>query len=243
MKTTSLLAAAVLAVASVSLAVEPATQPTSAPATTQPTMNLYQQASYGIGYDLGRNVKNSNIAFDPEVVIQGLKEGLAGSTSKVTPDQLDAAMAKIKQEMMANMQAQQAKAGEANVKDGDAFRAENAKKPGVKTTASGLQVETLKEGTGTSPTAADTVKVHYTGKLINGTTFDSSVDRGQPISFPLNGVIAGWTEGLQLMKVGGKSKLVIPPNLGYGPGGTPDGSIPPNATLVFEVELLDIVKK
>ena len=108
------------------------------------------------------------------------------------------------------------------------------------TTASGLQIETLVAGTGETPKATDKVKVHYTGKLIDGTKFDSSIDRGEPITFPLNGVIKGWGEGLQLMKVGGKARLVIPPSLAYGADGT--GPIPPNATLVFEVELLSIEK-
>ena len=112
----------------------------------------------------------------------------------------------------------------------------------MKTTASGLQIETLKEGTGATPKATDTVKVHYTGKLLDGTVFDSSVERGQPAEFPLSGVIPGWTEGLHLMKVGEKARLVIPPQLAYGSAGAPP-QIPPNATLVFEVELLDITTK
>ena len=231
-------AAAVAVACSGTFAADGATQPAS----TQPTMTQYQTASYGIGYDLGRNIKDSHIALDADLIVQGLRDCLAGTATKVTPEQFDSAMAKVRQELTANAQANAAKAGEAAGKEGDAYRETNGKKPGVKTTASGLQIETIKEGTGASPTAADTVKVHYTGKLIDGTTFDSSVDRGQPISFPLSGVIKGWTEGLQLMKVGGKSRLVIPSNLAYGPNGSPP-TIPPNATLVFDVELLDIVKK
>jgi len=209
---------------------------------TQPFDSQYKTASYGIGYDLGRNIKSSRIALDADLIVQGLRDCLAGTESKVTPEQFQTAMQKVQAELQQNAAADAKVAGEAAVKDGDTYRAENAKKPGVTVTKSGLQIETLKEGTGASPVATDTVKVHYTGKLINGTVFDSSVERGQPISFPLNGVIPGWTEGLQLMKVGGKARLVIPPELGYGANGAPP-TIPPNSTLVFEVELLDIEKK
>jgi len=149
-------------------------------------------------------------------------------------------MTAIQQEMMANMATQQKEAGDKSSKEGDAFRAENAKKPGVVTTKSGLQIQTVKEGTGATPTANNTVRVHYTGTLIDGTKFDSSVDRGKPAEFEVTGVIAGWTEALQTMKVGGKAHLVIPPELAYKDRG--QGPIPPNATLIFDVELLDIVK-
>ncbi len=123
--------------------------------------------------------------------------------------------------------------------DGAAYLAANKDKPGVHTTASGLQYEVLSEGTGQRPTAADTVTVHYVGKLIDGTTFDSSVDRGQPATFPLRNVIAGWTEGVALMPTGSRYRFTIPPELGYGERGA-GGVIPPNAVLVFEVELLSI---
>jgi len=145
-------------------------------------------------------------------------------------------MARLQQEAMNAAKEK----GERNVKAGADYREANGKKKGVTTTASGLQIETITEGTGPSPKATDTVKVHYTGTLIDGTKFDSSVDRGQPAVFPLDGVIPAWTEGLQLMKVGGKSRLVVPPAIGYGASG--QGPIPPNATLVFEVELISIEK-
>jgi FKBP-type peptidyl-prolyl cis-trans isomerase FkpA len=129
---------------------------------------------------------------------------------------------------------------DSNSEKGEAFLAENAKKEGVKTTASGLQYKVLKEGDGKSPQATDTVSVHYRGTLLDGTEFDSSIKRGQPAEFPLNRVIPGWTEGVQLMKVGAKYQFTIPSKLAYGERGTPGGPIPPNSTLIFEVELLAI---
>ena len=127
---------------------------------------------------------------------------------------------------------------EANLKSGEAFLAENAKKDGVTVTASGLQYRVITEGAGDAPKATDTVKVHYEGRLISGDVFDSSIARGEPVSFPLNGVIPGWSEGVQLMKVGSKFEFTIPSALAYGPSGT--GPIPPNSVLVFDVELLEI---
>ena len=129
-----------------------------------------------------------------------------------------------------------------NLEAGQKFFAENGKKPGVKTTASGLQYQVLTEGKGAKPKSGEVVRVHYKGALLDGKTFDSSYDRGQPVVFPMDQVVPGWQEGLQLMPVGSKYKLWIPGNLGYGDKGTPGGPIPPNATLVFDVELIDIVK-
>ena len=202
----------------------------------------YQVASYGIAYDFGRSIKETGVDFDVQLIIQGLQDAMTGSENKVPPEQFRAAMMQLQPEIVAKQQAAMQQAGDKAGEEGAAFRAENAKKEGVITTASGLQIQTLTEGTGASPKASDTAKVHYTGTLIDGSKFDSSVDRGEPATFPLNGVIRGWTEGLQLMKVGGKARLVIPPEIGYGPQGSPP-RIPPNATLVFEVELLDIVSK
>ena len=142
-------------------------------------------------------------------------------------------------EMMAQMETKQKAAGEKNLKDGEAYLAANTKKEGVKATKSGLQYKVLKEGKGKTPKATDSVKVHYHGTLIDGSVFDSSVERGEPISFPVGGVIAGWTEALQLMKEGDKWQLVIPSKLAYGEQG-PGGKIGPNSTLIFDVELLAV---
>lgn len=239
-------AVAILSVAGAVMAEAPATQPMSAPLTspstqpatqpaTQPTSYL-DDASYGIGYNFGRQVKDAPVHLNVDAITAGLRDSMAGTPSKVSQAALGEAMNKVQQEAADTAKQQ----GEKNVKAGADFREANKSKKGVTTTASGLQIETIAEGTGPSPKATDTVKVHYTGTLIDGTKFDSSVDRGEPAVFPLNGVIPGWTEGLQLMKVGGKAKLVVPPAIGYGPSGR--GPIPPNATLIFDVELISIEK-
>ncbi len=218
----------------------------AAPATTNPAKDAknmdthLSDASYGIGYDMGKRLSEAPFKVDIDQLVKGLRDANGGKASAVSEEQVHAALEKLQTDAAAGAEAKAREQGDANVKAGDAYRAENGKKKGVTTTASGLQIETLVAGTGETPKATDKVKVHYTGKLIDGTTFDSSVDRGEPITFPLNGVIKGWGEGLQLMKVGGKSRLVIPPSLAYGPAGT--GPIPPNATLVFEVQLLSIEK-
>ena len=234
-----LLVVATLAVAGVNFA--QTTQPSAEPS-TQPARDVYADASYGIGYDLGKKAADAGIKLNAEKLVEGMKDAIAGKDSTVTQQDIQAALMRLQMEAEATAQAKMKEEGEKNVKAGDAFRAENGKKAGVVTTASGLQIETIKEGTGAQPQPTDKVKVHYTGTLIDGKKFDSSVDRGEPIEFPLNRVIKGWTEGVATMKVGGKSKLVIPPDLAYGPEGA-GADIPPNATLVFEVELLDIVKE
>jgi FKBP-type peptidyl-prolyl cis-trans isomerase len=218
----------------------------NAPATTNPTnisgnMDTHlSDASYGIGYSMGKQLAQAPFKLDVDRIVQGLRDAIGGQPSAVSEDRLKGAMDKLQSDAAAGAEAKARDGGDANIKAGDAYRAENGKKKGVTTTASGLQIETLVEGKGETPKATDKVKVHYTGTLIDGTKFDSSVDRGEPITFPLDGVIKGWGEGLQLMKVGGKARLVIPPSLGYGPDGS--GPIPPNATLVFEVQLLSIEK-
>lgn len=201
--------------------------------------NPQQRSSYSIGADIGGNLKRQGLEVDGKAMAAGLIDALAGKT-QLTDAEIKETLTAFRTQMMEKMQARQKEAGDKNIKDGEAFLAANAKKEGVKTTASGLQYKVLKSGAGkVSPKATDTVKVHYHGTLIDGTVFDSSVDRGEPISFPLNGVIPGWTEGLQLMKEGDKFQFVIPSKLAYAEQGA-GGKIGPNSTLVFEVELLAI---
>jgi FKBP-type peptidyl-prolyl cis-trans isomerase len=198
-----------------------------------------EKVSYMVGMDIGRGVASIKDEIDMNIVIQALQASVKGDKTLLTQEEA----LKIRQDFMTKLQAKRAaedKAkAETNKKAGEDFLAKNKSKTGVKTTASGLQYEVVKQGTGPKPKDTDTVEVHYTGTLLDGTKFDSSVDRGQPTSFPLKGVIPGWTEGLQLMPVGSKYKFYIPANLAYGENGP--GPIGPNATLQFEVELLKIL--
>lgn len=201
--------------------------------------DVKSKVAYGIGLDIGKKIKSQQIEVDLDLVARGIKDGVAGKAA-LTDEQLMEAMQAFSQEMMTKMAAAAKTAGEKNQKEGDAFLAANKTKPGVKTTASGLQYKVLKSGTGKTPKATDTVKTNYRGTLIDGKQFDSSYDRGEPAEFPVNGVIPGWTEALQLMKVGDKWQLFIPANLAYGANPRPGGPIGPNATLVFDIELLDV---
>src|SRR5437762_3937084 len=191
------------------------------------------KVSYSIGLNIGNNLTRQNVEINPDALTAGIKDGIAGKP-QLTQDQVKEVMTTFEKDM----QAKQKAAGEKNAAEGTKFLEENKKKEGVKTTASGLQYKLIKEGTGAQPKATDTVTVNYRGTLINGTEFDSSYKRGEPATFPVNGVIKGWTEALQLMKAGSKYQLFIPPNLAYGERAvSPDLSA--NSTLIFEVELLD----
>src|SRR6266702_3752603 len=192
------------------------------------------KVSYSIGLNIGFNLSRQNVQINPDVVSAGIKDAIAGKPL-LTTDQVKEVMATFEKDMEQKQKA----AGEKNASEGAKFLEENKKKDGVKTTASGLQYKVIKDGTGAQPKATDTVTVNYRGTLINGTEFDSSYKRGQPATFPLNGVIKGWTEGVQLMKTGSKYQFFVPANLGYGERAvSPD--IGANATLIFEVELLEI---
>ena len=193
-----------------------------------------QKISYALGYEVAHQTPPE---LDINSFIVGVRSGHDKQAPVYTEEELQAAYEQFQAELQKK---QQTKAAEAK-SSSDTFLAENAKKPGVKATPSGLQYLITQEGTGKSPAADSVVKVHYTGKLVDGTVFDSSVARGQPIEFPLNQVVAGWTEGLQLLKEGGKATLFIPAHLGYGEQGVP-GTIPPNSTLIFDVELIQVVK-
>lgn len=196
-----------------------------------------QQASYGVGRQMGDQLASNPFeGVDADAVAAGLIDSLNGKPSAVSQEDLSAAFQVITQ----RMQAAEAEKAKEFTAEGEAYLAENAKRDEVTVTESGLQYEVMVEGNGDKPSASSTVRTHYHGTLINGTVFDSSVDRGEPAEFPVNGVIAGWTEALQLMPVGSKWKLHLPYNLAYGERGA-GGAIGPYATLVFEVELLDIV--
>ena len=204
-------------------------------------MTELEKVSYALGLSMGNNFKSSGVE---ELNIKEFGEGGAAVFEGAKPKMsYDEAKNVIRDFFMALEQKQNeaaAKMGEVNKAAGEAFLAENAKRAEVKTTESGLQYEVIAEGNGDKPAASDTVVVHYTGTLIDGTVFDSSVERGEPTSFGLNQVIAGWTEGLQLMPVGSKFRFYIPQELGYGSRNA--GSIPPYSTLIFEVDLLGIEK-
>jgi len=197
--------------------------------------------SYAIGADIGANLKRSKMdSLNVDIMAVGLRDGL-DSTVKIDEEKLRVVMEGFMAKMQGARQAEEMQKADGNRAAGEAYLAENAKREGVVTTPSGLQYEVSQMGTGAKPAAADQVKVHYTGTLVDGTVFDSSVERGEPAVFGVGQVIPGWVEGLQLMPVGSKWKLFIPSDLAYGPSGG-GGKIPGNSVLVFEVELLEIVK-
>jgi FKBP-type peptidyl-prolyl cis-trans isomerase FklB len=198
------------------------------------------RASYSIGADIGINLKQQDLDLDPRALAAGLADAFAAKLQLSEAERRET-LDGFRADMMKKMEAREKVAGEKNHKAGETFLAVNGKKEGVKTTASGLQYKVLKSGTGKSPKATDTVKVHYHGTLIDGTVFDSSVERNEPVSFPVNRVIPGWTEALQLMKEGDKWQLAIPAKLAYGDQGAGE-KIGPNATLLFDVELIAIEK-
>ena len=197
-----------------------------------------EKYSYMVGMDMARNLTQIKDELDVATLVQALQSSLKGDKMQLT----EAEEMSVRQEFMQKLQAKQAEktkeSAEKNQKEGDDFLAKNKTKAGVKTTDSGLQYEVVKQGTGPKPKPTDIVKVDYTGTKIDGTKFDSSVDRGQPATFPLNGVIPGWTEGLQLMPVGSEYKFYIPAKLAYADHGPPP--IGPNATLIFSVKLISI---
>ncbi len=198
-----------------------------------------EKISYALGLDIGGSLSELHTELDIATLIQAIQDTLTGGDVLLTGKEIAAVMQEFSKQMEAKQkqeaQAQQGK----NLTEGEMFMEENKNKEGVQTTTSGLQYKVLTEGDGAKPSATDRVTVHYRGTLLDGTEFDSSYKRGQPATFALNGVIKGWTEGLQLMKMGSKYEFVIPPELAYGKRGT-GAQIGPDATLIFEVELLDI---
>jgi FKBP-type peptidyl-prolyl cis-trans isomerase len=197
-----------------------------------------QRASYSIGASIGGNLKRQELDVDAQALTAGLTDALAGKLA-LSDEQMRQTLSEFQTGLKSKLEAKQKVAAEKNLKEGEEFLAANGQKEGVKSTASGLQYKVIKAGAGKAPKATDTVKVHYHGTLIDGTVFDSSVERGEPVTFALHEVIPGWTEGLQLMKEGDKWQLFIPAKLGYGER-SPGGKIGPNCALVFDVELLSI---
>jgi len=204
------------------------------------------KASYAIGMNIAQTLKKQGDMFDASIVERGLKDALAGDKTLITEDEAKAVLTSLQVAMRQKMeeehkkqQEQMQQMAETNKKDGDAFLAENKAKAGVVTQPSGLQYKILSEGAGPKPTAADSVVCNYKGTLLDGTEFDSSAKHGGPATFPVSGVIKGWTEALQLMPVGSKWQLFVPSDLAYGQRGA-GGGIAPNSTLIFEVELVSI---
>lgn len=198
--------------------------------------------SYALGMKMGENLKKQSVPVDPAILSRGLRDALAGKKTLLTDEEAQGAMTAVQNDMRQKMQEKMKEEGEANKKTGEAFLAANKSKEGVVTLPSGLEYKILKAGTGPKPTANDSVVCNYKGTLIDGKEFDSSYKRGQPATFPVTGVIKGWTEALQLMPVGSKWQLFIPPDLAYGERGA-GGDIGPDSTLIFEVELLSIADK
>ncbi len=196
-----------------------------------------QKYSYALGQQFGKNLTTLEVPLDKRTLIASLEEALNGKTGKMDDKQIQEAMMMLRDARMSKMK----EVGEKNKKEGDEFLAKNKSSDGVKTTASGLQYKVITEGKGAKPSASDMVEVHYAGTLIDGTEFDSSYKRDQPATFPVNGVIKGWTEALQLMNEGSKWKLFIPADLAYGASDRP--GIPANSTLIFDVELLKVTKQ
>jgi FKBP-type peptidyl-prolyl cis-trans isomerase FklB len=216
---------------SMALAAAPATAP------AQGTFkNDQEKSSYALGLRIGLDLKGLDL--DAASLARGIHDSATGAKPQLSDAEIQASLTALQQQMMAKQTAESSAQAAANQKAGDAYLAENAKKEGVKTTASGLQYKVIKSGTGKTPKSTDTVAVNYRGSLISGKEFDAS--RDEPATFPVTGVIPGWTEVLQLMKEGDKWQVTIPAKLAYGANGTPGGPIGPNEVLVFDVELVSI---
>lgn len=200
------------------------------------------QFSYAVGLNVGASLKRDGVAVDPAMLARGVADAIAGGKPLLTREQIAAVLTQVKADVQARHDQQAVQAAEANKTEGATFLKANAAKPGVVSLPSGLQYEILKAGTGPKPKADDTVFCNYRGTVISGIEFDSSYGRGQPASFGVSGVIKGWTEALQLMPVGSKWRLFVPPGLAYGEAGAGD-QIGPNSTLIFEVELISIQPK
>ena len=208
-------------------------------AADRPLETNKDKVSYSIGLDLGKYLSNMKGKIDYELLKQGIDDGFSGAEPRLSQEEITSAQEEFAAALQAEQEAQLEEMKQKNSADGQAYLEENKTKEGVTTTDSGLQYEVLVAGDGSKPTPEDTVKVDYVGTLIDGTEFDSSIARGEPVTFPVGQVIPGWTEVLQLMPVGSKYRVTIPANLAYGEAGAPP-VIEPNSVLIFEIELLDI---
>ncbi len=206
---------------------------------SKPAATAAQRTSYALGLDFATTLKRLPVELDLAAFVEGLTDLIEGKPPKMAREEWEELMTAMHDKVRRQSREEREGLASQNVAAGRAYREEHAAKQGVKVTASGLQYEMIEVGAGETPQATDTVTVHYTGRLIDGTEFDSSHRRGQPATFPLNRVIKGWTEGLQLMQAGATCRFVIPPDLAYGPNGSPP-AIGPEATLVFDVELLAV---
>jgi len=234
----SLVLCTVLAFALSGLGSAACAQESGEAAEPQPAVDR-EKAAYGFGYQMGSNMHDQEVEMDLEAMIAGLRDGMGGEDPKYSQEEMQAALQAMQQQVMAQQQAKAAAQAAENLTAGQEFLAENAKREGVETLDSGLQVEVIEPGEGASPGPGDRVKVHYKGTLVDGTVFDSSYDRGQPATFGIGQVIPGFSEGLQRMKTGAKHKLYVPADIAYGAQGRP--GLPPNSTLIFEVELLEVL--
>ena len=200
-----------------------------------------EKLSYSIGMDIGGNLKRQSIDVDPDLLAKGVRDAMSGGETLLSGEEVRETLMAFQQELVARAQEQRRQIAEKNKKEGEAYLAANGKKEGVVTLPSGLQYKVIRSGDGPSPKETDSVETHYRGTLIDGTEFDSSYKREQTAVFPVNGVIAGWTETLPRMKVGDKWQVFLPPELAYGERGA--GPIGPNATLIFDIELMSIKGK
>ena len=201
-----------------------------------------QRISYTIGLNIGRDFTSQGVEVDTAALMAGVRDGLGGQKPRLTDEQMLAEVKSFRETMVAKQEAKQKALADKNKAEGEAFLAKNAKEPGIVVRDSGLQYKVLKEGTGAQPKADSIVSVHYRGTLTDGTEFDSSYERNEPLTLPVGGVIPGWTEALPLMKEGAKWQLYVPAALAYGEEGAPP-AIGPNAVLIFEVELLSAAAK
>jgi FKBP-type peptidyl-prolyl cis-trans isomerase FklB len=223
-------------------ATAPSKHSSTAKSTQSANLNAKEKQSYAIGMNLGENLKTQSVDVDLNLLIRGVKDSFSGGKTLLTVEEEHATLTELQGSLRKTQMEKMQKTGEKNKKDGEAFLAANKSKPGVVTQPSGLQYKILQAGSGPKPTATDTVSCNYRGTLIDGTEFDSSYKRGQPTTFPVSGVIKGWTEALQLMPVGSKWQLFVPASLAYGERAA-SGLIGPNATLIFDVELVSIQEK